>query len=482
MATSSNSREKYIMKESNELMRNFPSKRLDVSFRNSHTLLPSLTSVPIDQQNAPSPLESLFMFNQPQRTPSNHVSFEYGWRNPQENWSLWVRNMHSRFQDVWRRAGIYDSIWGSVYQVHKNLDLLFVFGEKWCPKTNTFVFPWGEATITLEDVFVLGGYSLLGECVVTSAFLVSEDEVRINDRLLEAYREGVRTPSRKTTHPWWLEQFMGKGSEVEHEAFLALWLSRYVFPGSNLNNIVKEVFPLAIRLARGIQVCLAPAVLASIYRDLRSLKNATILEMKDGDSPRVKIQAPFLLVQLWVWERFPTLQPRPNVLRRGEPRISRWGSTSRGFSVQDIQLAIRIAAPHFLWRPYAKALDGFVPPAFYSEEEELELIGQNVSGKAWLLVLCIRPSVLVGLKGLLEHYFPHRVAMQFGYDQDIPATIEFKTEDHIVAWRDFTRRVEDRSLYIPSKNFVAGVTDRYDTWWKVFMECTRIKGLEILRT
>ncbi|CAH8301855.1 unnamed protein product [Eruca vesicaria subsp. sativa] len=32
--------------------------------------------------------------------------------------------------------------------------------EKWCPNTKTFVFPWGETTITLEDVMLLLGFSV----------------------------------------------------------------------------------------------------------------------------------------------------------------------------------------------------------------------------------------------------------------------------------------------------------------------------------
>lgn len=43
--------------------------------------------------------------------------------------------------------------------------MLLGLAEFWSPETNTFVFPWGEATITLEDVMVLGGFSALGRNV-----------------------------------------------------------------------------------------------------------------------------------------------------------------------------------------------------------------------------------------------------------------------------------------------------------------------------
>jgi hypothetical protein len=51
----------------------------------------------------------------------------------------------------------------------KKQDLVYGVVEKWCSETNTFVFPFGEATITLEDVIVLGGYSLVAVCGLLTA-------------------------------------------------------------------------------------------------------------------------------------------------------------------------------------------------------------------------------------------------------------------------------------------------------------------------
>lgn len=68
---------------------------------------------------------------------------------------------------------------------------------------------------------------------------------------------------------------MDRGSEIEHEAFLALWLSRSVFPFS-FKTVSKSVFPIALHLARGTRIALAPAVLASIYRDMSSLKEKIV--------------------------------------------------------------------------------------------------------------------------------------------------------------------------------------------------------------
>ncbi|CAN7008425.1 unnamed protein product [Brassica oleracea var. botrytis] len=49
------------------------------------------------------------------------------------------------------------------------MSLCFIISyKKWCPETNSFVFPWDEARITLEDVMVLLGFSVLGSPVLES--------------------------------------------------------------------------------------------------------------------------------------------------------------------------------------------------------------------------------------------------------------------------------------------------------------------------
>ena len=66
----------------------------------------------------------------------------------------------------------------------KNQDFIYGVVEKWCSETNTFVFPFGEATITLEDVMVLGGYPIIGHPVFTK---VKDQEMReVEEKLIIA--------------------------------------------------------------------------------------------------------------------------------------------------------------------------------------------------------------------------------------------------------------------------------------------------------
>jgi hypothetical protein len=64
------------------------------------------------------------------------------------------------------------------------------------------------------------------------------------------------------------------------------------------------LFRIAVLLARGYPIALAPAVLACLYKDLSLLKE-TIVDLKKCPLVfEVNVQSPFYLVQVLVWERF----------------------------------------------------------------------------------------------------------------------------------------------------------------------------------
>ena len=72
-------------------------------------------------------------------------------------------------------------------------------------------------------------------------------------------------------------------SKIEHEASLVLWFSRYVFSSSN-DVVVLHVCHIVVSLARGIRLALAPAVLASIYKDLSILKSKLSVDCNDENN------------------------------------------------------------------------------------------------------------------------------------------------------------------------------------------------------
>ncbi|KAJ8622766.1 hypothetical protein MRB53_031295 [Persea americana] len=351
----------------------------------------------------------------PKLSKSTHKITFKGWRRPQRKWKQWVNLMLPRYAPTWKKSGIFDSIKASTCEIRRDPATILGLVESWCEETNTFVFQWGEATITLQDVLILGGFSVLG----VSVNAPPKEEMReIEKRLVEEKRGFYRQKSKKATHAAWMNYYMGVDGEVEHVAFLSLWVSRYVFPAQPFDTIGQYVFYIAARLAEGTRIALGPAVLASLYRDLGLMKRNM-----DNGAPASVVWAPFRLLQTWAWERFPSLRPKsqPNKLS-----FVRKVSKSKN---------------DFQWRPYKET-------SLYVDDVE--------DGELGSLARLVRASELVGLH-CSELYRPHRVAMQFGFDQDLPGLVSLKNCE---------RMDEEIIINVADRVFESEVSFRYLEWWK----------------
>ncbi|KAK0599759.1 hypothetical protein LWI29_008327 [Acer saccharum] len=367
--------------------------------------------------------------------------------------------MASLHESTWKKAGIYEAILNSTYEIRRHTDLVLGLAEKWCSETKSFIFSWGEATITLEDMIIFG-YSVLGSSVLTP---LETGELTKTEEKMELTRIEIgRTAGRRVDNNLWKKKFMDSGSEIEHEAFLVFWLSRFVFPVSKA--IVKTIFPIAIHLARGTRIALAPAVLAHIYRDLSLLKEKIVAlaqldhfeNEEDRSALAITLHSPLqLLVQIWAWERFLELRPKPNLIQLGETRFAQWHKTM--LRVENVRTVLDSAEQRFDWRPYAKTLKCWNFPKFYAEKEMWVSVDPNRCEELESFARCLRISELIG-RGCVEHYFPHRVAMQFGLDQDLPACVAQVS--------DYNKHTSYANLYVPLRLYEADVTTRYLEWWK----------------
>ncbi|GMH25512.1 hypothetical protein Nepgr_027355 [Nepenthes gracilis] len=429
--------------------------------RTAHFLNPTIST-----NAAQEPLRPSISLSSPPRRLMK-VTFK-GWRNPNEQWTKWVQKLQPLHHLTWKNVGIYEAVMASTFEISRNDDLLLGLADYWCSNTNTFVFPWGEATITLEDMVVLAGYSVLGGSVSAP----TESTLHIQEKLIEVHRSISQGKSHKTSHNMWMKHFMELDSPVEHEAFLTLWLSRFVLPSVSSDTVMKKFFMLAIYLSRGNKIALAPVVLASIYRDLTRLKSTMITAAKLGKSDdsgnfilATILWAPFQIVQVWAWERFPALRLNPGKTEPGEPRFARWHQLHQK-KIVNVGTVFESAGDTFLWRPYALP-DDLLLNAFYREKVEFVRVSSN-SDKDVVesFARCLRVCELAGVD-CIENYNPHRVAMQFGFDQDIP--------DHVLrsdrstpedAWKKFASAVKHEFLFFPSRLYEPVVTVRYLKWQK----------------
>jgi hypothetical protein len=419
------------------------------TFRTAHFLKPianSIHEITLSELNL-NPSSSTSDFEPKKGSLKIHFNL---WRYPQTKWIKWVDQLKPKYESVWKKAGIFEAIMSTKSRIMKNQDLVYGVVEKWCSETNTFVFPFGEATITLEDVVVLGSYSLFGEPAFTS--LEDQEMKEVEQKLVIARQE--RTTNHMTpSTSMWMDIFIDKGSEIEHEAFLATWLSIFVFP--DRIAVKSSLFPIAVFLARGKPIALAPTVLANLYNDL-SLFKKQIVDLKKCPSSEldVIVQSPFYLVQVWVWERFKNLQPKPMLINKGDHVLLRWHMV-RPLKNKNVRLELDSAINDFIWRPYVQYADKcrlFYPNAETSVPFKKDLLDEQMLS----FVICLRVSELVGFESI-EQYLPHRVAKQFGFDQDVPHCVSIFNDTEDFAWKNYIRRLHDsnKSFYFPSRFFEA---------------------------
>ncbi|EFH50158.1 hypothetical protein ARALYDRAFT_326260 [Arabidopsis lyrata subsp. lyrata] len=276
--------------------------------------------------------------------------------------------------------------------------------------------------------------------------------MRASAEKLEKVRRDSVGKAKRVSQRSWTSSFMGRGGQMEHEAFLVLWLSLFVFPGDCCRSISRNVIPIAVRLASGERIALAPTVLAFLYKDLGRIARGKC-------AGKVSLKSLFKLVQVWTWERFRNIGPKPKDIPVGEPRIAQWDSL--------IQRSknVRLYFDDFDWRPYTKPLKNWNPLRFYVEEAMWVTVDDNVDDEFASFARCVKVSYLAG-KGFVEAYFPHRVARQFGLAQDLPGLVTRRrkfTEKE--AWDDYSKSVDGLKLYMPSRLDRGSVTARYQDWW-----------------
>ncbi|CAH2036404.1 unnamed protein product [Thlaspi arvense] len=241
------------------------------------------------------------------------------------------------------------------------------------------------------------------------------------------------------------------------DSFSRISFTGFWFPNANSRRCIsRHVFPIAVRLARGEKVALAPAVLASIYRDLGHIQAFAREKSTQNLSPK----SLFKLVQVWAWERFRNIRPEAREVRRGEPRIAQWSRLNQKYAEKE-----SLSFDDFEWRPYTKPLDNWKLSRLYLEEAKWVTIDDDLDDEFVSFARCVRSSQLVGI-GFVEGYYPNRVAMQFGLSQDLPGLVsDHSSFTEQEAWDDYNKSLVGLKLYVPSRLATTSVTVRYRDWW-----------------
>ncbi|KAH0754093.1 hypothetical protein KY290_024363 [Solanum tuberosum] len=84
-------------------------------------------------------------------------------------WNLFrLHRPHGRVEEILRRSGLYDVV--CVGRMQYDRALVTAMVERWRLETHCFHLPFGEVTITLQDVQVLFGLRIDGDAVYTDSY------------------------------------------------------------------------------------------------------------------------------------------------------------------------------------------------------------------------------------------------------------------------------------------------------------------------
>ena len=124
--------------------------------------------------------------------------------------------------------------------------------RRWCSALHTFLFSFGELTVTLEDVVNNFLFPVLGDENPFDINL-SDEDLKVEEKLFTHFGGRTASPGGKLARMgrWVMSLSREKDKEVRWAGFLKFWLNKFLFSEFLGYGINSALFPLAIRLARG---------------------------------------------------------------------------------------------------------------------------------------------------------------------------------------------------------------------------------------
>nr|MCH9869282.1 hypothetical protein [Serratia marcescens] len=416
-------------------------------------------------------------------------------------WVEWAQHCLLAHGDTLRGAGIYGAVYASLFNYPLPVSMLRAFCSSWCASTNTCFLRHGEITPTLWDMLHVAGLPIRGvmydECIPDDVMLFGSDDRGEGHTpsslsvLLKEYRRLAGESGRVSFDQWircftleshpWRSEYLPAGRELDSRyvvpsrgpsavtdktrlaAFLALWLCYQVMPSGRIGYIRSEVFLVASYLARGTTVSLAPAVLAHIYRGLRTLSSSDRPDLYDAVFP-------MHILGCWLSLHFEGLLTRVVPVRDAEslPLMCQFaGAFYGGVGEFKAHLAMRMSEQS----PF-KFVKQAVTRGLPSEDVECEDSSDlSLSPSQQDFLVSIRPGLLPSRnrsKCRFEPYSPHRVANQFGLDQSWPS---YNLKDQMwkgdiaqarACWEDLLRLGTGSSFIMPSRSRAASCQISYE--------------------
>ncbi|KAH0753625.1 hypothetical protein KY290_023895 [Solanum tuberosum] len=387
------------------------------------------------------------------------------WPTATEGWIRWVDRMEKVKGDTWRTADIYDTIQLSKVNIPCDPDLLYAALCFWSTSGNAFHFNFGMMSPTVFDISALTGIRPHGEAI--SSVL------------------DIQSPKREKSKKIYYEKFIKVNTqredvtEEEHLVFLNMWLCKFVFCiGSSM--VAKEYNNLAIALASGRKVALAPFILSHLYRGCRSL-------VTRGFAPA---GGPFWILQLWLQSYFPQYRPFPYdtqncmtlgiALAQGKLKQNSFRECFKFF------YSCSSISPN-QFTPYSP---GWLQLAEHIPSNKLALddIWSN-----FLIPRDLQYGLAIGNSSVgkagVEYYSPNQFARQFGLTQTVPLpphqSVNASPLERIVFNSESGIREVDSKFDQLKRNFSVvefhpnpKCTPSFESWWSTYISKTRTESVE----
>ncbi|XP_074338738.1 serine/threonine-protein phosphatase 7 long form homolog [Apium graveolens] len=306
--------------------------------------------------------------------------------------------------------------------------LISALVERWRPETHTFHLPMGEVTITLQDVGVLLGLPIDGDAVISDVTPGPDMSwrsyvVELFDRDPDPKRDMNGSRVRLSFITSYAPARLPQDASADDIRFHVLCYLVHLFGSVLFTDHSGGLFhPIFLHFIRDLDRCgdyaWGAAVLAYLYRELCKTSK------KDVD----EVAACLLLLQLWAWERFPTLAPirTSSILfdarfwegQVAAPRGLRWlhdhsYTSTGGRTLSAIRALLDGLGPsQFIWQPYSSDVISELPAYCFTGE------------RIWRYC---RPLICIFI---VELHCSDIVARQFGLVQTIPVDVVYSEAEH----------------------------------------------------
>jgi len=235
-------------------------------------------------------------------------------------------------------SGLFPIVQNSYRNVNKFLISAFV--ERWYSETNTFHMPFGEITITLDDVASLLHIPVEGKTIQTVIYNmetavrivhkylgVSREEARMKMNERVGYKLSMSTLFRifKDVSDEWTER------EIRHavRAYIIFLLGNILFADKSKSHVPMCLLDTLKDLSEMNTYSWGSAALAFLYRQLG-------LASRTG----VKQIASYLcLLETWIFKHFPCFHPSTKIYYENMLRAARWDpSLNSHIAVTDLRV------------------------------------------------------------------------------------------------------------------------------------------------